>query len=237
VSRRLVFALVGLLMLAGVLVIGDRITARYAQNTASDQLAVAAPFDRKPSVTVHGFPFLTQAVGGRYRDIEIAGGGLRLGNIKGASLDAHLHGVHLALGDIFGGSVRELPVDRIDGEVTLPYAELARLIGVAGLTLALGHGGVDVTLSGSVPGIGTVQASGTANVIVDGANLRLKITKLSALSITVPQIVIDQLISSVEVPIELPALPYGLTISSVTAGPEGAVVRGAARNVVLTANG
>jgi hypothetical protein len=229
--------LVTLLVLAGVLVIGDRVAVHFAETATSDQLAVNAPFAQKPTVRVHGFPFLTQAVGGRYDDVEISGGGLQLGDIKGARLDAHLYGVHLSLSDAFGNKVQELPIDRVAGDVTLPYAELARLIGVSGLSLGPDAGGaVKVTLSASLPVIGQVQAGGTAGIVVQGNEVRLRVEKLSAIGVTIPEAVLAPISQSIQVPVTIPALPYGLEITSVRTGTEGVVVSAAARNVVVPAN-
>ena len=231
-------ALVCVLGVVAVLIIGDRVAVKFAENKVSDLLVVNAGFEQNPDVTVHGFPFLTQAVRGVYRDIEISGSGLQLGDIKGASVDVDLKGVHLPLSDVLHQSVDQLPVDRIEGEVTLPYDEIARLIGVPGLTLSQGsNGGVKVTLSASVPIFGTIQASGTAEVTVSGSSLSLKVTQLSALGVSVPQSVLNVLGQSIQVPVQIPPLPYGLTVSSVTAGESGIVVHGGAQDVVLKADG
>jgi hypothetical protein len=236
VSRRVIALLVTLVVLAGVLVIGDRVAAAFAESQTSKSLVVHAPFDERPKVTVHGFPFLTQAIEGKYDDVEVSGGGLQLGDIHGASLDAHLRGVHLALSDVFHQNVHQLDVDSVDGDVTLPYSELARLANVQGLTLADDQGAIKVTLSSSIPLLGTVQLTGSAHVTVSGSSLRLQILKLSALGVSIPQAVLSQLSSAIQVPITIPALPYGLRISSVGAADHGVVVHGAGTQVVLQAN-
>ncbi len=233
----MVTLLITLVVIAGVLVIGDRVAAAFAQSQAADFLVVHAPFDEKPKVTVHGVPFLTQAIRGKYDDIEVAGGGLQLGEIRGASLDAHLHGVHLALTDIFHQDVHQLDVDSADGDVTLPYSELARVSNVSGLTLADDEGNIKVTLSSSVPLLGTVQLSGTADATVSGSSVRLKIVTLTALGVSIPAAVLSQLSSAIQVPITIPALPYGLKITSVGAAAAGVVVHGAATDVVLQGTG
>ena len=236
-SRRVVVLIVVLLALAGVVVVGDRVAAAFAESQAADFLVVHAPFDEKPKVTVHGIPFLTQAAQGRYGDIEVAGGGLQLGDIHGASLDANLRGVHLALGDIVHKSVQQLPIDHVDGEVTLPYSELARLSNVSGLSLAYDTGGVKVTYGVAVPLLGTITASGTATITVTGSDVRLAVTKLTAAGVSIPSAVLSQLSSALAVPIPIPALPYGLKITSVDPAASGIVVHGAATNVVLKADG
>jgi hypothetical protein len=229
--------LITLVVVAGVLVIGDRVAAAFAESQTSKSLVVHAPFAERPKVTVHGFPFLTQAIGGKYDDVEVSGGGLQLGDIRGASLDAHLRGVHLALSDVFHQDVHQLDVDSVDGDVTLPYSELARLSGVSGLTLADDQGAIVVSLSSSVPLLGTVQLTGTATATVSGSSLRLQIVKLSALGVSIPQSVLAQLSSAIQVPITIPALPYDLKITSVAAGEAGVVVHGTGTDVVLQADG
>lgn len=236
-SRRVIALLITLVVIAGVLLVGDRVAVAFAQDQTSKALVVHAPFDEKPKVTIHGFPFLTQAIRGRYGDVEVAGGGLQLGDIHGAGLDAHLRGLHLPLGDVFHRDINQLDVDAVDGDVTLPYDELARLANVSGLTLADDQGGIKVALSTSVPLIGAVQLTGTATATVSGSAVRLQIVKLSALGVSIPQAVLSQLSAAIAVPIPIPALPYGLKITSVAAATGGVLVRAVATDVVLRTDG
>jgi hypothetical protein len=237
--RRLIWLVVAVVAVLAVLLVGDRVGAYFAQRAAADALQSDAPFDQKPKVTVHGFPFLTQVVAGKYDNVEVAGGGLELGDIRGATLDAHLHGMHLALSDLIHRDVQQVRIDSVNGDVTVPYSELARISGISGLTLSGDQGGIKVTAAVSLPLIGTVSATGVATVVVSGANIRLSIQSLSgsAGGVTLPQLELNDLSKLLEVPIDIPDLPYGLKITGVGFGPSGVDVQGGAQNVVVNASG
>ncbi len=226
-------AIVSLLVLAVLLVAADRGGAWLAGRAASDAVAQHAPFRERPSVTVHGVPFLTQAVGGTYHDVEVRGGGLVLGSVSGASLDAHLRGVHLPLGSLVHRSVTRLPCDAVDGTVTLPYAELARLSGVPGLVLTGSGDDLGATAALTVPVLGTLRVSGAAALaVVDGA-LRLRVTRLQVLGVSVPSGLLATLQDQLNVPIPLPQLPYGLHVDGVRPAANGVQVHGSGSKVVL----
>jgi hypothetical protein len=232
--RVLLVLVVAILVLLGV---ADRVAAHYAQGAAGDFLASHAAFDQKPKVKVHGFPFLTQALSGRYDDVEVSGRGLRVGDFRDASLDARLRGVHLALGDVIGNKATALRVDSASGTVTLSYAEVARATGVAGLSLTDAGRSVQATAQVTVPTVGVVSVRATADVVVSGSTLHLLIKSVSAVGASVSSAALQPFVDSVQVPIQLPALPYGLTLTSITASGAGLVATGAARNVVITSAG
>src|SRR3954468_17708188 len=116
-------ALVVVLILAvavGVgVVLADRMLLGLAERNASAHLSPPLG-DRTVSVRVHGSPFLTQAVRGRYGDIEVTATDLELGVLAGATLHAHLRNAYLPLRDLLGRRVAELPVEHVHGEVVIP---------------------------------------------------------------------------------------------------------------------
>lgn len=227
--RRLVVALVVLLALA---VGADRLAAWAAGRAASQIVAQNAPFAQPPTVSVHGFPFLTQAVGGTYQDVEVAGSDLRLGTLTDGVLDAHFHGVHLPLSNLVHRRVTQLSVDSADGTLTLPYTDLAALSGVQGLTLK--RVGGDVVAAAELPVDGRpVPVRGTARVVMSGSTLRLQVDSVTSPSGQLPDGVAGQLAQALSVPITLPQLPYGLHVRSVSATDTGVRVSAAGSNLVL----
>src|SRR6266480_3369678 len=93
-----VLAVVFVLLLVA-LVIADRVAVSAADAAVEKRLAEQAPFgaSNKPDVSIRGFPFLTQALSGKYDDIEVSGDSLRLEQVSGVDFDAHMHGVHVPL--------------------------------------------------------------------------------------------------------------------------------------------
>src|SRR6266487_4063862 len=65
-------------LLLVALVIADRVAVSAADAAVEKRLAEQAPFDasNKPDVSIRGFPFLTQALSGKYDDIEVSGDSL-----------------------------------------------------------------------------------------------------------------------------------------------------------------
>ncbi len=64
--------LIGVIILAVLLVVADRVSVAVAENQISDRLTSAYGLAGKPGVTITGFPFLTQVVTGDYQQIDVS---------------------------------------------------------------------------------------------------------------------------------------------------------------------
>src|SRR4051794_22097638 len=113
--------LVVLLLLLGLVVVADRVGVGLAEKAVAERLADSGALTGTPDVDNPGFPFLTQALGGRYDDVRISLTAGELGQPAGTRADIALRGVHVPLSSVVSGSVREVPVDRIEGTATLSY--------------------------------------------------------------------------------------------------------------------
>lgn len=234
VAALLVIAL-AVVVLAGLaigIVLLDRLTAAEAERRAG--LGLVAAFGRPAVVTVRDRPFLPQLLRGRYRHVHVAGGGLRLGELTGVTLDAQLHTVHLPLRDVVRRRVTEIACERVEGAVTLPYGELARVAGVPGLELRPSRDRVLATAVLPLPGIAQLaRVTGRAALTHDAGEVWLRVRGLSVAGISVPSVVLNQLLPALEVPIPLPALPWGLRIERLEPQPHGLVAIGSADAVVF----
>ena len=224
-----------LLALALGVALTDRIGATLAERKASE--FVSQPFGHPANVRVHGTPFLTQALRGRYTDVEVSGGGLQIGEIAGATLDAHLYNVLLPLRELLGGRTTELPCERVDGQIVLPYGELARVSRIPGLSLTYVNGRLTATAAVPVPGISQLaRISGEAVLrIVPGGAVWLKIRGVAVAGISLPSLIMRQLLPTLNVPIPLPSLPYGLVLDELLPSESGLIVRASAAEVVFRA--
>ena len=231
----LVVALLAVLTLAVVvgLPLLDRYCLALAERRAREYLAV--PFGRPPVVRIHGRWFLTQAVRGRYASVHVTGGGLRIGEMTGAALDAQLRNVYLSLRDLVRRQVTELPCEHLEGRLVLPYGELARVANVPGLELRPSGDRVVATAALPVPGISQLaRVSGRAVLTLgEGNTVWLRVRGVSVAGISLPSVVLHQLLPSLDVPIPLPPLPYGLRIEEVRPGEDGLIVLGSAAAVVF----
>jgi hypothetical protein len=225
-----------LVALALAAALADRVGAGLAERKASE--FVSEPFGHPASVRVHGTPFLTQALRGRYSDVEVSGGGLQVGEMSGATLDAHLHNVLLPLGELLGGRTSQLTCQRITGRIVLPYGELARVSRIPGLTLTFENGRLMASAAVPVPGISQLaRLSGEAVLrVMDGDTVWLRIRRVAVAGISVPSLIMRQLLPTLSVPIPIPSLPYGLHLDDLTPSPAGLVVTASADSVVFSAS-
>lgn len=228
----LVVVVAVLVVLALSAALADRSYAALAERKASEYLA--EPFGHPPTVRVHGRPFLTQALRGRYTDIEVSGGGLQIGEMAGATLEAHLFDAILPPREVLGGRTTELPVARVEGRIVLPYGEVARVSRIPGLTLTYDGRRLIASASLPVPGINQIaRVSGHAVLSVVEGSVWLRVRGLSVAGIGLPSLVVRQLMPSLNVPIPLPALPYGLRLDELKPLPSGLAVCGSAQDVVF----
>lgn len=221
-------------LLALVAVLADQTVARLAERRATE--VVATRLGTAVRVQVHEEPFLAQAVKGRYRDVEVEAGPMQLGTIAGATLHAHLVNVLLPLRFLLVRQVAELPIEQVHGSAVLPWAELARFSPVPGLRLRFRDGRLLASAALPVPGLGQLaQVSGHAVAGIADGGVWLRVRNVSVAGISVPPVVLNQLVPRLTFPIPLPPLPYGIRIEQLTPTPHGLQVTGSARAVVLRA--
>jgi hypothetical protein len=229
-----IVATVAVLAVLGLaLALLDRVGAALAERKASEYLS--QPFGHPATVRVHGTPFLTQALRGRYNQVDVSGGGLRIGEMTGATLTAHLTNIYLPLRELLGGRTTELPCELVTGQIVLPFGELARVARIPGLELRLVDDQLVASAALPVPGISQLaRVSGEAVLSIgSGGSVWLRIRGVSVAGISLPGIVLNQLLPTLNVPIPIPELPYGLRLHELRPSPSGLVVSGSAEAVVF----
>ena len=214
--------------------IADRIAAVVAQRAVQNVLASYLPNGQQAKVRVRGALFVPQASRGRYGAARVRGR-IALGPIDDARIEAHLYGVCLPARDVFGGGgVREVPVERVDADVLLPYAQLPSLTPVAGLTISPNGDALAVSAPLRVPGVGgVVRVNGHGSVhLVDG-KVQLRVSGLRVAGVRVPRLVVAQMSRALATMIAVPPLPYGLEIVSLATRSGGITIHCVATDVVL----
>src|SRR5437773_4699274 len=145
-----------MLIATGVLLvlalIADRVAAQAAQSAVAARLQTELKLADKPAVSVHGFPFLTQLFGGRYRDVEVIARGVTAQQFSDLTVHAHLRGLHVPFSKLTSGDVDQVPVDHVAGTVGLPYDQIARAAHIPGLSLSAS--GDSVRVAGTVTVLG-----------------------------------------------------------------------------------
>ena len=225
----------GLLITVGVLLVlllaADRIGVLVAEDQVAAQVARQGQLAGEPDVDITGFPFLTQAVAGRYEDVRISLTADELGQPAGTTADISLQGVRLPLSDVLGGEVSQLPVDRVDGQASVPYGLLAGQLG-GDTTLAQEGDGLRITKTVEVLGQ-TIPLTAAGQVALDGQDLVVTVDSAAGAGIDVPGFVLEQAQDLLDFRYPLPALPFGLELTGLQVVDGGVDVTVAATDVVL----
>jgi len=216
----IVLTVVVVLILAA-LGIGDQVAKAVAQNVIAQKIQ-SSGLSAKPSVSIEGWPFLTQLAAKDIKVIDISGNNETASGSKVEfDFTAKATGVHLSS----LSSDASATVDQINGQATLPFSSVASLLPVSGVTLSpdpsKGPDAVqaDLGIAGSVTG--TVKLSGTSEIVValNGATgLASILGSASGESYT----------------IDIPKLPAGLVVKSVSVNSQGIVATASASNTTLS---
>ena len=225
----------GLLITVGVLVVllvaADRVGVLLAEDQVAAQVAERGQLAGEPEVDITGFPFLTQALAGRYDDVQISLTADELGQPAGTTADISLQGVRLPLSDVLGGQVSQLPVDRVDGRASVPYDLLAGQLG-GDTTLTREDDGLRITKTVEVLGQ-TIPLTAAGQVALDGQDLVVTVDSAAGAGIDVPDFLLDQAQDLLDFRYPLPALPFGLQVTGLQVADGGVDVMVAATDVVL----
>jgi hypothetical protein len=181
-------------------VVVDRVAVKLAENEVADQIK-SSGFPVKPSVTIEGFPFLTQVAAKNFHQIDMSASNVREGVLEIASVKATMHGVHV--NSSFNGAT----VDQINGTALITFAGLSNAAGLGdGLKLSnAGHNDLKATLS-----LGPISTDALAQVVRTGPRqIQLKI--VSAGDLPVSALGDHQTFT-----FSMPKLPAGMTIKNVS---------------------
>lgn len=224
---------VTLVLLLAVLLVVDRVGVRYADDRVAQTLQDELALTVAPEVDITGFPVLTQAVVGRYDDVLLRLDQADVQQLSGLDVVVRLRGVHIPLSDLLSDSVGVIPVDRIDGSVSVPYGELAAQIGDSVVVQAAENGRVEVSDTLQVLGR-SLEIAGTGEVAVSGPDrVSVTVTGLSLAGLDLPDALIAQLRDQLSFVYVLPPLPFDLEITSLVADENGIVVEAAATDTVI----
>jgi hypothetical protein len=223
--------LVVLLLLGGLALAADRGAEAFAEDRVAQLVAERGGLAGRPEVEIGGFPFLTQAVGGRYDDVRIGLTGADLGQPEGTRADVSLRGVQVALSDVLSGSVQQVPVERVDGTATLAYALLAAELGPGTTVTRAGHG-LRVQRTVEVAGV-SVPLTATGTVSLDGDTLVVDVEDASGVGVDVPDVLVDRVGDALDLSYRIPQLPFGLQVTGVAPADDGVRVQVEATDTVL----
>lgn len=115
-------------VLLGVLTVADFGLASLAEHEVSQQARQKLNLRDDPSVAIHGFPFLPQAISGGYGHITIYSGGVHLTDtLREVALNVELRDVRAPLSDLAGGNTDSIRIGKLDGEAKIQASDIGRL--------------------------------------------------------------------------------------------------------------
>jgi hypothetical protein len=223
--------LVVVVLLLGLALLADRVAVGVAEDRVATELAAEGGLAGTPEVDIAGFPFLTQAVAGRYDDVRISLTAAELGRPEGTRADIALHGVHVPLSAVLSGSVREVPVDRVDGTATLSYDLLAAQLG-GDTTLRREGDGLRITRTVELLGY-TLPLTAAGTVTLDGDEIVVDVERAAGAGADVPGFLVSRVSDLLDLRYRVPPLPFGLQLTGVRPADAGVEVRVEAEDVIL----
>ena len=123
------------LVIVGLVVVADFGAAAVAEYQLANQLREQFRLASDPAVRINGFPFLTQAMGGRYSAIDIRATGLSVDPLHDLAVEATLHDVDAPLSEVTSGNLQSVQAARVDGRVRIKDSDLGRAIGIEDLRI------------------------------------------------------------------------------------------------------
>lgn len=238
ILRRLLITLV---IIAALVALGDRVANALAErriatevaNTAADNGAYS---DQRPDVTIHGWPFLTQAWSGDFEQIDITLQDVGSNGLTFPSLDLVAHDVDADWRELSdGGDAVARTVD-VTGSVSVDSIETL-MAEETGFDLEINEDGT-ASLVGSREVMGMeVDVEATGEFAFNGNTLTFTPDTIESLTENLPpqaQPLIEQLVNEFSSTVELPTLPYEIQLSEIAFEGDVVTVSGSAEDVVLT---
>ena len=219
--HRLRNTIIALVVLLVVLVAVDRLAAFYVQGRIASQIQDQG-FPAKPSVSIKGFPFLTQVISRHFQEVQISSQNVQAGPVKIKSINATMSDVRMNSGYSAG------TVGSLSGTGVITFGSMTHAIGnLAGGQLGQAIGGSGLKLKpvssdevkASISLLGLFNASATWQIIrVNGHEIKVHLVSNNGL----PGAIINQA-RNIKVPI--PKLPLGMKIQSVVVTSAGITIR------------
>jgi hypothetical protein len=141
--------------------------------------------------------------------------------------------VEVPLSAVLAGSVQEVPVARVDGTATISYELLATGLG-ADTTLAREGDGLRITRTVELFGR-TVPLTAVGQATLDGSEVVIDVEEAAGAGVELPGFLVERAADLLDLRYAVPALPFGLRLTSVTPAEAGVVVGVEATDTVLRA--
>ncbi|GAB3988035.1 DUF2993 domain-containing protein [Actinoallomurus acanthiterrae] len=227
--KALVTCLILLVVLGGVFIAGDIIGRRVAQNEIAKNVRAQYTLDHTPKVSIKGFPFLTQALDGRYDEIDVNVGELTEQGVRLTDTTVALKGVTAPMSDAMHGDASKMVADTATSTATIGYDDVNKQ---APNNMKVSAQGSELQVRGPYTVLGVTRTvTATVTVEPSGRSVRVVPQKVKAGGMAVPVGLVRQAFTFT-MPVK--GLPLGTRISDVQVKPEGLRVSTTAQNVKLS---
>jgi hypothetical protein len=225
-SRRTRIVVITVLVIVAVLIgldFGARAVAESVMASKIEQQGL----NTKPDVGIHGFPFLTQVASKDFREVTITASNVAAGPVTITTISAAASGIRLNSYAFSSGTIGSL-----SGTALISFASL-------GNTLASQFGPLGSLLNGAglkLTDAGPDEVRATIDLVVTSGSATWRVTRLSGNALSVQLVgssgLPASLLGSIQnLTLQLPKLPLGLTIDSVSVTPNGVVGTVSGRDV------
>ncbi|MDQ0684686.1 MULTISPECIES: DUF2993 domain-containing protein [Streptomyces] len=242
--RALRILLVVVVVLGGLFVLADRLAVNFAEGEVADKLKANEGLAATPDVSIKGFPFLTQVVGGSLDDVEVgikdyqAATGTSGRTIRIDDLQADMQGVE------FSGDYSSATAASATGTASITYAELLKTAkaeptevvrGVTANVVGLSDGGngkIKVAVEATVLGTKLPQPVYVlSTVTVQGDTVRVHADSLPSFGGV--RAAENEVRSITDFQQKIDDLPGGIKLDKVQAGKDGVEISVKGSNVKL----
>ncbi|MBV9012734.1 MAG: DUF2993 domain-containing protein [Pseudonocardiales bacterium] len=246
--RKLIIVVLAVVVLA---VAADFTAAAAAEHMVATQLRQQAGLPRDPSVRIDGFPFLTQALVGRYPAIDVRASGLSVQQLHDLDVEATLHDVDAPqiwrLSQVSSGNLQSVRVARVEGRVRITEADLGRVIGVDDLRIQQPPSATDsasdtrapIQLAATTHFAGQpLEVVGLGVIELTGDRVRITIHEVRSVqagagAVNLPPALRHALLTTLSTDVKPGTLPFAVTPTRVWVQTGSVVVEGRATDVTL----
>jgi hypothetical protein len=215
-GRGWVALLVTLVILGALFVVADLAAKAYAENMIASKVQ-SDGFPAKPSVTIQGFPFLTQLAARDIRTIDMSANNVQEGKLDISSIQATATGVHI--NSSFNGAT----IDHISGTALITFPSIVNAAGAQGVTIS-----ADPSAGPTAANVSAGPLTATAQIVRSGANqINVRMDGVAG----IPASVIGSLPNYT---FNVPKLPAGLQIQGVSVTNQGISINISAQNTTLS---
>lgn len=253
--RKLIIAVLVVVALA---VAADFGAAAAAEYRVAKQMRQRLELANDPSVRINGFPFLTQALAGRYSAIDMRATGVSVDPLHDIDVEATLHDVDAPLPEVTSGNLRSVRVAQVDGRVRIKDSDLGRAIGIEDLRIQqpsdqeikeLLRSGKPTSSRAPVRMVATTDLAGQHTEVIAIGVIELtrglvrvttsdvRLARSGVGEVNLPRGIRQTLLKTLSTDVKPGGLPFAVTPTRVWVETGSIVVEGTADNVTISQDG